>query len=130
MSTLKEKAIAVNKAAAELLTHVATDAAKSAEDVVRRHAPPALHCQYKIGLETLGRVDSPEFVRHVIKRAGIELGVAIGEKLRHTYKGLAHETHLPSYMRDTAVYEAKVYVFTPEELRRYTEAAFRAGQCS
>lgn len=96
-------------------------------DVIHCYAGSSL-LKYRqvVDLYMLG-LDGAGFMKQVIKRAGVELGVKIGEKLLTTYRGVTPRD--PYHFRhDEAVYDAEVYVLTPSELKRVVEEAIRAGR--
>jgi hypothetical protein len=99
---------------------------------IKRHAGDSIHhYRQEVALEMLTRRDGESYLRHVIKRAGIELGLHIGEKLQAEYKGIRPGAVVPyDPQRDIARYEAEVFVFTPAELKKLVEAAIKAGRGS
>jgi len=127
MSDLKRQAGDLRKIASELETTAAL-APRSAAEVIRRFAPPALHVRQHVDLEYVGHADY-DLRRHLVRSAGGQLGDAIASKLNYDLAaGLAEIAYPWNGILRQAIYTASVCVLTPHELTTLVERAMLAGR--
>jgi BMFP domain-containing protein YqiC len=129
MTKLTKKASELRAIAAELEAKDA-DAPRSATDVIRRYAPESANVRLAVPLMLVGRRDF-DVRRHMVGNAGQQLAHHIAAKLDYELERATKSpfSSAPPFAHcSDDYYTATVYVFTSEELKRYTEAAFRAGE--
>lgn len=123
MNKIKEVAITLRAEAAKL-DKCELAIQPRAEDVIRQIAPPACHVRNELPLEYVGHSNF-DARRHLARQAAAQLAEHIA--LNMEFERLGGPFGMRRSTWPVELYEAKVYVLTPDQLKALVEKAIRAG---